>query len=82
MMMTPMMIKPAPTQERMLGTSMVMRLCTPKASTSSTHLRLDTRLGDTSCSDLVRVVKASNPDSDKPEKPIRHLKRRNYLVSN
>ena len=64
--MTPMMIKPAPTQERRLGTSMVMRLCTPKASTSSTHLRLDTRLGDTSCSDLVRAVKASNPDSDNP----------------
>ena len=66
MMMTPVMIKPAPTQERRLGTSMVMRLCTPKASTSSTHLRLATRLGDTSCSDLVRVVKASSPDSDKP----------------
>ena len=65
-MMTPSMMRPAPRQERGLGSSIVIRLCTPKASTSSTHRRLDTRLGDTSCSDLVSVVKANSPDSDKP----------------
>ena len=60
------MMRPAPRQESRLGASMVIRLCTPKASTSSTHRRLDTRLGETSCSDFTAVVNASSPDSDRP----------------
>ena len=65
-MMTPRLMSTAPRQESRLGASMVMRLCTPKAITSSEHRRLATRLGDTSCSDLISVVKASSADNDKP----------------
>ena len=66
-MITPMMMRPPPTQEMILGTWRVIRLWTANARTSSIqHWRLETRLGETSCSDLVRVVKARRPDTDSP----------------
>ena len=65
-MITPIMMRPPPTQEMILGTWREIRLWTANARTSSTHRRLDTRLGETSCSDLVRVVKARRPDTDSP----------------
>ena len=45
----------------------VRRLWTAKATTSSTQRRLATRLGEASCSDLVSVVKATSPDTDRAE---------------
>ena len=66
-MMTPRMMRPPPLQVMMLGSWRVIRLWTANARTSSIqHWRLDTRLGETSCSDLVRVVKARRPDTDSP----------------
>ena len=52
--------------ERMLGAWRVMTLCTRKAPTISRQRRLDTMLGETSCRDRVRVVKAIRPDTDNP----------------
>ena len=55
-----------PRQERMPGGTPLRRLCTVKARTSSSVLKLATKLGDMSWRDLVRVVKANNPDIASP----------------
>ena len=44
-----------------------MTAWTRKARTNSRDLRLDTRLGEISCRDRVRVVKARRPDTARPE---------------
>ena len=61
------MMRPPPVLATRLGAVEVSRLWTAKAATSSTQRRLATRLGDTSCSDLVSVVKATSPDTDRAE---------------
>ena len=63
---TPLRMAPPPRQEGREGLSPVRRLCTRKASTSSRVLRLDTRLGEISWRDLVRVAKASRPETARP----------------
>ena len=62
----PRMMRPPPMLERMLGARPVMMLCTRKAPTISRQRRLDTMLGETSCRERVRVVKATRPHTDKP----------------
>ena len=63
---TPLRMAPPPRQEGREGLTPVRRLCTRKASTSSRVLRLDTRLGEISWRDLVRVAKASSPETARP----------------
>ena len=60
------MTRRPPAEERRLGVAPVMRDWTRKAATISRQRRLDTRLGEMSCRDLVRVVKASSPDRARP----------------
>ena len=62
----PISMRPPPTQERTPGARPVTRLWTQKARTSSRVLRLATRLGEMSCRDLVRVVKATRPEKASP----------------
>ena len=59
-------MRPPPRQESRPGARPVTMLWTQKARTSSRVLRLATRLGEMSCRDLVRVVKASSPDRARP----------------
>ena len=59
-------MRPPPRQESRLGARPVMMLWTQKARTSSRVLRLATRLGEMSCRDLVRVVKANSPERARP----------------
>ena len=63
---TPLRIAPPPRQEEREGLTPVRRLWTRKARTSSRVLRLDTRSGEISWRDLVRVAKASRPERDRP----------------
>ena len=72
-MMTPNAISKPPVTETKSGNSPSMRLWTLNARTSSKHLRLATRLGEISWRDLVRVVKANNPEIDNPKILMLHL---------
>ena len=72
-MMTPRMMRVPPREDTTSGRDPVMMAWTEKASTSSTHLRPATRLGEINCRDRVRVVKATSPDSDKPKVMHLHL---------
>ena len=65
-MITPVTMRPPPRLDNKLGLWPVIRLCTMKATTSSEQPRLDTRLGQASCRDLVWVVKASSPEMESP----------------
>ena len=65
-MMTPVMMRQPPMLDSSSGLCPVMMLCTMKATTSSEQPRLDTRVGQASCRDLVWVVKARSPDTESP----------------
>ena len=47
-----------------------MTAWTRKARTNSRDLRLATRLGEISCRDRVRVVKARRPETARPESDV------------
>ena len=65
--MTPRMMRVPPTEVMTSGIELLMMAWTEKASISSKHLRLATMLGEINCRDIVRVVKATRPDTDKPK---------------
>ena len=87
-MVIPVMMRPPPRLDRRPGARMVTRLCTRKASTSSRQRRLDTRgyddirgqdyyldtmLGEISLRDNVRLVNATRPHTDSPERSSCHV---------
>ena len=47
-------------------------VCRRNASTSSRQRRLATRLGEMSCRERVRVVKATSPDTASPDNTIQY----------
>ena len=63
-------MSPPPSQERVCGGCPVMTAWTRKARTNSRDLRLATRLGEISCRDRVRVVKARRPETARPESDV------------
>ena len=72
-MAIPVMMRPPPRLDRRPGARMVTRLCTRKASTSSRQRRLLTMLGEISLRDNVRLVNATRPHADSPEKSSCHV---------
>ena len=71
-MAIPVMMRPPPRLDRRPGARMVTRLCTRKASTSSRQRRLLTMLGEISLRDNVRLVNATRPQADSPERSSCH----------
>ena len=71
-MAIPVMMRPPPRLDRRPGARMVTRLCTRKASTSSRQRRLLTMLGEISLRDNVRLVNATRPHADSPERSSCH----------
>ena len=65
--MTPRMMRVPPMEEMTSGMELLMMAWTEKESISSTHLRPATMFGLINWRDIVRVVKATRPDNDKPE---------------